>query len=47
MPIEVIPAAYVPLTHSIALLGGTAKLRMAVNKAGPVVCGGARAHVSA
>lgn len=47
MPIEVIPAAYVPLTHSIALLGGTAKLRMAVNKAGPVVCKEACAHVNA
>jgi len=38
VPIEVIPLAYLPLTQRIeAELGGTAVLRMAKNKAGPVV----------
>ncbi|XP_067898866.1 ribose-5-phosphate isomerase [Heterodontus francisci] len=38
VPIEVIPMAYVPITKAIASkFGGTAELRMAVSKAGPVV----------
>ncbi|XP_078080173.1 ribose-5-phosphate isomerase [Mustelus asterias] len=38
VPIEVIPMAYVPVTKAIAAkFGGAAELRMAVNKAGPVV----------
>lgn len=38
VPLEVIPSAYVPVSNKIAKMGGKAKLRMAVNKAGPVVC---------
>ncbi|XP_067326224.1 ribose-5-phosphate isomerase [Anolis sagrei] len=38
IPIEVIPMAYVPITRALAKkFGGVAELRMAVNKAGPVV----------
>ncbi|KAI9332289.1 ribose 5-phosphate isomerase A-domain-containing protein [Zopfochytrium polystomum] len=37
VPLEVIPSAYVPIQKKVALLGGTAHLRMAVRKAGPVV----------
>lgn len=38
VPIEVIPMAYVPVTRALAKkFGGAAELRMAVNKAGPVV----------
>ncbi|XP_028648536.1 ribose-5-phosphate isomerase [Erpetoichthys calabaricus] len=38
IPIEVIPMAYVPVTRAITRqFGGTADLRMAVSKAGPVV----------
>ncbi|KAJ7988842.1 hypothetical protein DPEC_G00313380 [Dallia pectoralis] len=38
VPIEVIPMSYVPVSRTIAkLFGGEAVLRMAVNKAGPVV----------
>ncbi|KAJ6660490.1 hypothetical protein lerEdw1_017487 [Lerista edwardsae] len=38
IPIEVIPMAYVPVTRVLAKrFGGVAELRMAVNKAGPVV----------
>ncbi|XP_053218125.1 ribose-5-phosphate isomerase isoform X1 [Podarcis raffonei] len=38
IPIEVIPMAYVPISRALAKrFGGVAELRMAVNKAGPVV----------
>ncbi|CAL1685838.1 unnamed protein product [Lasius platythorax] len=38
IPIEVVPMAYVPIQHRIEkTYGGTAKIRMAVAKAGPVV----------
>ncbi|CAM9459628.1 unnamed protein product [Lampetra planeri] len=38
VPIEVVPMAYVPVGRTIAArFGGTADLRMAVSKAGPVV----------
>ncbi|XP_063156459.1 ribose-5-phosphate isomerase isoform X1 [Candoia aspera] len=38
IPIEVIPMAYVPITRLLAKkFGGFTELRMAVNKAGPVV----------
>ncbi|XP_066483557.1 ribose-5-phosphate isomerase [Tiliqua scincoides] len=38
VPIEVIPMAYVPVTRALSKrFGGAAELRMAVNKAGPVV----------
>ncbi|RMC14477.1 hypothetical protein DUI87_09573 [Hirundo rustica rustica] len=38
VPIEVIPMAYVPVTRALTKkFGGVAELRMAVNKAGPVV----------
>nr|XP_034990569.1 ribose-5-phosphate isomerase isoform X2 [Zootoca vivipara] len=38
IPIEVIPMAYVPIARALAKrFGGVAELRMAVNKAGPVV----------
>lgn len=37
VPIEVIPFAYVPVMKRIEGLGGKPTLRMAVNKAGPVV----------
>uniref|UniRef100_A0A6J0USB7 ribose-5-phosphate isomerase n=1 Tax=Pogona vitticeps TaxID=103695 RepID=A0A6J0USB7_9SAUR len=38
IPIEVIPMAYVPITRALTTkFGGVAELRMAVNKAGPVV----------
>ncbi|KAJ7313371.1 hypothetical protein JRQ81_004674 [Phrynocephalus forsythii] len=38
IPIEVIPMAYVPITRAVTTrFGGVAELRMAVNKAGPVV----------
>ncbi|XP_064007751.1 ribose-5-phosphate isomerase isoform X1 [Pogoniulus pusillus] len=38
IPIEVIPMAYVPVTRTLTRsFGGTAELRMAVSKAGPVV----------
>uniref|UniRef100_A0A8D2N1M0 ribose-5-phosphate isomerase n=1 Tax=Zonotrichia albicollis TaxID=44394 RepID=A0A8D2N1M0_ZONAL len=38
VPIEVIPMAYVPVTKALTKkFGGVAELRMAVNKAGPVV----------
>eukprot|EP01101_Sappina_pedata_P009412 TRINITY_DN5489_c0_g1_i1.p2 TRINITY_DN5489_c0_g1~~TRINITY_DN5489_c0_g1_i1.p2 ORF type:complete len:243 (-),score=108.79 TRINITY_DN5489_c0_g1_i1:30-758(-) len=37
VPIEVIPLAHVPVMHKLSKLGGSPKLRMAVNKAGPVV----------
>ncbi|XP_057716391.1 ribose-5-phosphate isomerase [Corythoichthys intestinalis] len=38
LPLEVVPMAYVPVSRKIVqLFGGQANLRMAVNKAGPVV----------
>ncbi|KAM4808603.1 ribose-5-phosphate isomerase [Rhinophrynus dorsalis] len=38
IPIEVIPMAYVPVTKALqSRFGGIAELRMAINKAGPVV----------
>lgn len=37
VPIEVIPMAYVPLMHKIKVMGGEPTLRMATQKAGPVV----------
>jgi len=37
VPVEVLPFAYVPVMKKISELGGKPKLRMAVNKAGPVV----------
>uniref|UniRef100_A0A803VVF8 ribose-5-phosphate isomerase n=1 Tax=Ficedula albicollis TaxID=59894 RepID=A0A803VVF8_FICAL len=38
VPIEVIPMAYVPVTRALTKkFGGVVELRMAVNKAGPVV----------
>ncbi|ETE71521.1 Ribose-5-phosphate isomerase, partial [Ophiophagus hannah] len=38
IPIEVIPMAYVPITKRLTnIFGGVTELRMAVNKAGPVV----------
>ncbi|WP_457558039.1 ribose 5-phosphate isomerase A [Candidatus Harpocratesius sp.] len=37
IPIEVIPFAYVPIQKRIEKLGGTSILRMAKNKAGPIV----------
>ncbi|XP_075419238.1 ribose-5-phosphate isomerase [Tenrec ecaudatus] len=38
IPIEVIPMAYVPVSRAVTRkFGGVAELRMAVNKAGPVV----------
>ncbi|XP_006875913.1 PREDICTED: ribose-5-phosphate isomerase [Chrysochloris asiatica] len=38
IPIEVIPMAYVPVSRAVAQkFGGVVELRMAVNKAGPVV----------
>ncbi|XP_006899010.1 PREDICTED: ribose-5-phosphate isomerase-like [Elephantulus edwardii] len=38
IPIEVIPMAYVPVSRAVTRkFGGTVELRMAVNKAGPVV----------
>ncbi|KAM7099049.1 ribose-5-phosphate isomerase isoform 2-T2 [Molossus nigricans] len=38
IPIEVIPMAYVPVSRAVTQrFGGVAELRMAVNKAGPVV----------
>lgn len=37
IPIEVIPMAYAPTLHKIKALGGKGVLRMAKNKAGPVV----------
>ncbi|NXR40969.1 RPIA isomerase, partial [Zosterops hypoxanthus] len=38
VPIEVIPMAYVPVTKALTKkFGGVVELRMAVNKAGPVV----------
>ena len=38
IPIEVIPMAYVPVSRAVAQkFGGEVELRMAVNKAGPVV----------
>ncbi|KFV64546.1 Ribose-5-phosphate isomerase, partial [Dryobates pubescens] len=38
IPIEVIPMAYVPVSRALSRsFGGTAELRMAVSKAGPVV----------
>ncbi|XP_020283310.1 ribose-5-phosphate isomerase isoform X2 [Pseudomyrmex gracilis] len=38
IPIEVVPMAYVPIQHRIEnMFGGTAKVRMALAKAGPVV----------
>ena len=37
VPIEVIPEAYVPIMRKITEMKGKPKLRMAVNKAGPVV----------
>ena len=38
VPLEVIPEAYVPVSRKIEQMGGKPKLRMGVNKAGPVVC---------
>uniref|UniRef100_T1IW49 Ribose-5-phosphate isomerase n=1 Tax=Strigamia maritima TaxID=126957 RepID=T1IW49_STRMM len=37
IPIEVIPMAYVPIMQRLKSLGGTAELRMAQMKAGPVI----------
>jgi len=37
IPLEVIPLAHVPVIQKLKQLGGVPKLRMAVNKAGPVV----------
>lgn len=37
VPIEVLPLAYVPVMKQLEKLGGKPTLRMAVNKAGPVV----------
>lgn len=37
VPIEVIPMAYVPILNAIHKMGGKASLRMAKNKAGPVI----------
>jgi len=37
VPIEVFPFVYVPLMKKFEKLGGKPKLRMAVNKAGPVI----------
>ncbi|XP_046519033.1 ribose-5-phosphate isomerase isoform X2 [Equus asinus] len=38
IPIEVIPMAYVPVSRAVTQkFGGTIELRMAINKAGPVV----------
>ena len=37
IPLEVVPMAYVPVMKKLQALGLTAKLRMAQNKAGPVV----------
>jgi ribose 5-phosphate isomerase A len=37
VPVEVIPLGYVPVMKKLAAMGGKAKLRMAVAKAGPVI----------
>ena len=37
MPLEVLPCAKVPVSLAVESLGGKPKLRMGVNKAGPVV----------
>lgn len=37
VPVEVIPMAYVPLMNSLREMGGAPVLRMAKQKAGPVV----------
>ncbi|KDO21278.1 ribose 5-phosphate isomerase A [Saprolegnia parasitica CBS 223.65] len=37
IPVEVVPLAYVPLTHKLKELGGSPVLRMAKAKAGPVI----------
>jgi ribose 5-phosphate isomerase A len=37
VPVEVIPSAYVAVSKKIEVIGGKSTLRMAVNKAGPVV----------
>jgi len=37
VPVEVIPLGYVPVMKKLEAMGGKAKLRMAVAKAGPVV----------
>ncbi|KAG8176421.1 hypothetical protein JTE90_018411 [Oedothorax gibbosus] len=37
IPIEVIPMAYLPIKNRLEAMGGTADLRMAKSKAGPVV----------
>jgi ribose 5-phosphate isomerase A len=37
VPIEVLPSAYVPVSRKLEAMGGTPTLRMAIQKAGPVV----------
>ena len=37
IPIEVIPMAYVPIMNKLSKMGGKSVLRMAKNKAGPVI----------
>jgi len=37
VPLEVLPMAYTPVLQRVTALGGRGALRMAVNKAGPVV----------
>jgi len=37
VPLEVIPGAYVPVLQTLQKLGAKPKLRMAINKAGPIV----------
>jgi len=37
VPLEVLPMAYTPVLQRVTALGGRGSLRMAVNKAGPVV----------